>query len=299
MLMTKTPLVSVIIPTYKDWEALNLCLEALKEQTFPREDFEIIIVNNDEPETAPPNFEIPTNGRLIHEPLPGSYSARNKAIEVAQGEILAFTDSDCIPDKRWIENALRYFRNSDAERIGGKVEVFFRNPQKKTLAELHESMFAFNQQRNVEKFKGSITANLFVYKKYFFEVGLFDGGKKSGEDFGWNRRASALGIGLIYGEDVVVKHPARASLKELAKKKRRVFGGKNFTINSAKDVYQILRYLPRMFVRNLLPSIYRVFSSNRGFSLFEQLKIVYVSLYLYVVTVDEYFKLLFGKKPER
>src|SRR5690606_33493940 len=101
--------ISVIIPTYHDWARLILCVEALKNQSFPQEDFEVLIVNNDPLDKVPAGFPIFPNFSIINEEKPGSYAARNSAIKIAKGEILAFTDSDCIPDKDWLQNAYRYF----------------------------------------------------------------------------------------------------------------------------------------------------------------------------------------------
>ncbi len=45
--------------------------------------------------------------RMIHEPLPGSYAARNQGLSQARGNIVAFTDADCIPNPDWIEKGVR------------------------------------------------------------------------------------------------------------------------------------------------------------------------------------------------
>src|SRR5690606_30988072 len=121
-------------------------------------------------------------------------------IGIAKGEILAFTDSDCIPDKDWLKNSFRYFVEEGAERIGGNVEIFYQDPQNKTSAELYESLFAFNQKRNVEKYKASITANCCIRKGLFDSIGHFDQSKMSGEDFGWNMRASEAGHDILYAD---------------------------------------------------------------------------------------------------
>src|SRR5690606_18092465 len=171
-------------------------------------------------------------------------------------------DSDCIPDKCWLENGVRNFEKG-IQRVAGKIEVFCKDPERKTMAELHEMMFAFNQQRNVDKLKSSVTANLFVCKSLFMRAGLFDSTKKSGEDLEWNKRVSAVGVGIVFDEYVIVKHPARESINDLARKARRVLGGKKFTIASIKEAYQILSYLPRMFIYNLLPAIFRALTSDK------------------------------------
>src|SRR5690606_25863401 len=93
---------SVIIPVYRDWYRLQLCLNALSHQSFPRDSFEIIVVNNDPMDIAPVDFKLPINAMLLVEAKVGSYAARNAAIAVAQGAVLAFTDSDCIPEQDWL-----------------------------------------------------------------------------------------------------------------------------------------------------------------------------------------------------
>lgn len=285
---------SIIIPTYNDWDRLQLCLSALQAQTYSADKFEVIVVNNKKESDLPVGFLFPENFILINEPKPGSYSCRNSALKIAKGDIIGFTDSDCIPDKDWLKMAILYFEKGNADRVGGKVEIFPKDERNITWAELYESFFAFNQKRNVELLKASITANFFTRKKFFDQVGLFDAEKKSGEDFGWNRRANNYKLNLIYAEDVIVKHPARSSFSELAQKKRRVFGGqKKFNFKSFKGICKEIIYIPMLFVLAfLLPSI-RLFKESQ-LRLIDKFKVVYVTFYLFGVLVTEYFRLLAG-----
>ncbi|MEJ5994824.1 glycosyltransferase [Pedobacter sp. Du54] len=298
MLTNTTPKVSIIIPTYRDWDRLNLCLECLKNQSLSLDNFEVIIINNDSSD----GFEltdIPNNFKLIVEPKAGSYAARNAALSIARGEIVGFTDSDCLPDRNWIQNALFYFEEKNAERVAGKVKIFPKEVGNETWPELYESFFAFNQKRNVDKLKGAITANFFTKKLFFDTVGLFNSDLKSGEDFGWNRRANNFDISLTYADDVVVKHPARSKYSELAKKKRRVFGGqKKFDFKNIKGFVKEITYIPTLFVLTFIIPTYRLFrESNLGF--WSQVKVVYVIFYLFLILLKEYFKLLFGGERER
>ena len=88
------PLVSIIIPTYKDWSRLNLCLKAMENQSYPLEKFEVIVVNNAPGENPPSGFLFRNNWTLITEEKSGSYAARNKALKICKGKIVGFTDSD-------------------------------------------------------------------------------------------------------------------------------------------------------------------------------------------------------------
>jgi len=220
-LVTGLPLVSVIIPTYHDWSRLQLCLAAVAEQTYPSEQLEVIVVNND-PADSPSDLEFPGNWFLLSEPKKGSYAARNRGIFAARGEIVAFTDSDCIPYPDWIEQAVNALQ-AGANRVAGRVELFFQS-SKLTAAEVYEKAFAFDQEKNART-GGSITANMITWRKNFEKIGFFNDGLQSGGDNEWGWRAQAKGINIVYAPSVVVRHPARHSLQELLKKEKRVVGG--------------------------------------------------------------------------
>ena len=236
--------VTIIIPTYKDWARLQLCLNALSVQTYPTANFEVIIVNNHSDEFVPEGLVFPANTKIIHEIKPGSYAARNAGLAIAKGEVIGFTDSDCIPDNNWIANAVdSMFSNGNLDRLTGPVKIF-REPEGSVLAWKFESITAFNQKRNVKK-GVSVTANLFVKKTAFDQVGNFDSALYSGGDIEWNKRATALGLGISFSNNVLVMHPARTSFREILVKSRRVAGG-GYVI--AKRHKRLVLYILRHFV---------------------------------------------------
>ncbi len=107
------PLVSVIVPTHERPEQLMRCLCSLLALHYPR--YEIIVVDN-APSTqktfllCQPLFtdsEIPV--RYVREDRQGASWARNAGINVAQGEILAFTDDDVVVDPHWLTELVRPF----------------------------------------------------------------------------------------------------------------------------------------------------------------------------------------------
>jgi glycosyltransferase involved in cell wall biosynthesis len=143
------PHVTIIIPTYRDWERLAKCIRALAHQSYDKNQFEVIIVNNDPKDTPPPYMEIPSNVVITSEGKPGSYAARNAALEIAKGDIIGFTDSDCIPDEDWIQNAIAHFaKNPDCDRIAGNVFVFPKT-RKASAAEQYDRLNAFKQKTTV------------------------------------------------------------------------------------------------------------------------------------------------------
>jgi glycosyltransferase involved in cell wall biosynthesis len=101
--LTDEPFVSVIIPVYNDVERLVLCLEALGKQTYARDRFEVVVVDNGSTSTIRPVVEAFPYCVAAFEAQPGSYAARNRGIAVSRGEIVCFTDADCVPSEGWIE----------------------------------------------------------------------------------------------------------------------------------------------------------------------------------------------------
>lgn len=242
--------VSVIIPTFKDWERLGLCLNALSHQSFSPYLFEIIVVNNAPNDSIPASFVYPINSKFIQEKKSGSYAARNTALKIANGEIIGFTDSDCIPDKDWIKNAVEFLeKNTSVSRVTGPVKIFSKN-LKPSAVELYDSVYAFPQKDYVKN-GAAVTANLFAYKKVFSAVGGFDSHTLSGGDLEWGFRAHEKGYKIDYCEKVLVNHPARDSFKSLFEKAKRVGKGKVILEPFEKRKLEHLRDYVLVFKPNL------------------------------------------------
>ncbi|WP_082132271.1 glycosyltransferase [Luteimonas sp. FCS-9] len=216
--------VSVIIPTYNEGEKVAQCVAALQAQEFSGS-FEVIVVDNGSTKNLP---EVPSGDarfRMIREPTPGSYAARNSGLRIARGQIIAFTDSDCLPDPRWLEAAVAHLsREADAALLAGRIDVFFADPESPTPVELFERRFAFKQKESVRQ-GWAVTANLIVRRAVFDGVGEFDTRTFSGGDSEFTKRAVAAGFALRYADEAIVRHPARSSLSELSQMRRRHVGG--------------------------------------------------------------------------
>ena len=203
--------VSVIIPVYRHWEDARRCLSALERQTFPNDAFEVIMVNNEPAVPKPENFEFNLNLKVIDEPAKGSYAARNAGIRTAEAGILCFTDADCRPKPDWIEVAYRALTAPDAPaRVGGPIQIDFPDDRLNWI-ETYEKLTAFNQQRNVQQFFWSATANMCTTSRAFERVGLFDSQRLSGGDQEWGKRAQAEGLDIRYLPELCVLHPPRAA----------------------------------------------------------------------------------------
>ncbi|MGQ9490754.1 MAG: sugar transferase [Anaerolineae bacterium] len=95
------PFVSVIIPAYNAAATLPACLTALAAQTYPRDRYEVIVVDDGSHDTTA-EIAAAAGVRVIRQANAGPAAARNAGAAAAQGELLLFTDADCAPVPGWI-----------------------------------------------------------------------------------------------------------------------------------------------------------------------------------------------------
>jgi glycosyltransferase involved in cell wall biosynthesis len=215
------PFVSVIVPVYNDKKRISICIEKLLNQTYPKDKYEIIIIDNNSTDTTPDIVESYPVKLLFEKNIQSSYAARNKGIKKAKGEIIAFTDSDCQPTKEWIENGIMSLLNNKVDLVAGHVEFIFKN--KKDPYEIYDSIEHMQQQKSVKKGMAA-TANLFTNKCVFEKIWLFQN-VESGGDRSWTCLATQNNFRLLYDSTSIVYHPTR-NKKEVLRKKFRVGTGR-------------------------------------------------------------------------
>jgi GT2 family glycosyltransferase len=267
-------------------------LEALNEQTLSKELFEILVVNNDPLNAKPDWLELPENGKILLQKRPGSYSARNLGMLSSCFDIIAFTDSDCIPDKFWLERGLAHIQNG-YDLVGGQVE-FFKEDGGDDLTFLFEKTFNFNQKKNVEERGQSITANLFIKKEVITDIGLFSENLMSGGDFEWTQKATSKGFQIKYGADTKVFHPARRRFRDLISKKKRTSGGMFYRFFEEYSVWEKLSFTLNM----LRPRISLLF--RKDLMMWDKLKLFVAVWYLEWIGIKEMFLMAHkGKSAQR
>ena len=293
------PFVSIIIPVYNNSEGLKQCLNALEKQTYPQDYYEIIVVDNGSEESLESVTSQFNNILWTYESQSGSYAARNKGLTIAKGEIIAFTDSDCIPHKNWLENGLaKLLENGNCGIVGGKINIIYQNVQHPTSVEIYEMINSLKQDKNVEKFQ-AVTANLFTYRKVIETVGNFDSSLKSGGDVEWSYRVHLQGYQILYAESACVDHPARRTFKELINRVSRTTGG-NYMLKQ-KQGYN----LSQLFLdigRDILPPVKFstiVFQNHKQLSFQQKIQAILVRVFVKYLAATERIRLLLGGEAIR
>lgn len=286
--------VSIICPIYNGELFIDKLIPALLNQDFPHQKYEIIIIDNGSNDLTLEklkNYPV----QVFSEPvIKSSYGARNLGINSAKGDILAFIDSDCIAESNWLKEGVESLLKNGADMIAGHVHFIFKNPT--SPWEIFDATFHMNQE--LSSTKGySATANLFVKKELFHQLGLFNSKSTSGEDKAWTSKAVASGKKLIYEKNATVNHPTR-NKDELIKKALRTGGGfLNSNRRDKSQAYQIGTSL--LFIsKNLFPlpfAVKKIYLSS-PYSFVTKLKIHMVLIVIRNIRSLGLIQATFGKR---
>jgi glycosyltransferase involved in cell wall biosynthesis len=219
------PSVTVIVPVHGDRGEIAATARALAAQDYPGE-FDVVVVDNGRNEGLEDSLGPLESLQLLREPTPGSYAARNAALPAARGEVLAFTDGDCLPRPDWLRAGVTELLSADGPAfVGGAIELFPADRDRPSFAELWDCTNGLRQDRYVREQGWAATANMMTLRSTFDRVGPFAQQLQSGGDREWGERAVRAGVEARFGPGAVVDHPARPTMAELHKKVRRVTRG--------------------------------------------------------------------------
>jgi len=296
-----TPFVSVIIPVFNDSESLQICLSALEVQTYPSELYEVVVVDNNSQEDISLVCDRFSQAKLVRESQPGSYVARNRGVSVAKGELLAFTDADCIPSVDWLTAGVEAFLSDpNMGLVAGRIDLFAKDPENPNPFELYEMIAgAFPQDKFVENGHYSVTANLFTSKAVISAVGPFDKMLKSGGDKQWGQRVYAAGYQQRYSDDAWMKHPARDNWEAMRKRGARIIGGRYDQLK-AKQKSQAAMLLDLVaFMKPPFRYFFRILKDDRLNGTDQKLQFTLLMLRLRKAGIQERIRLQFGGTSER
>jgi len=213
------PKVSVVIPVFNDADGLKKTLTALQAQDYPKDKLEIIVVDNNSSDGSD-QVALSFKGVTVtyEKNIQNAGAARNKGLTIAKGEVIAFTDADCIPKENWITEGVSALQNQKVDRVAGQILIEPVTPQS-SAATLLDATYNFNQKLLITAYDAAITANLFVRQFVFAKIGIFH--TDYFEDIEFNRRASLANLTLAYAPKCIVIHPPRQTFKAVWKKGKR------------------------------------------------------------------------------
>jgi cellulose synthase/poly-beta-1,6-N-acetylglucosamine synthase-like glycosyltransferase len=280
------PFVSIVVPVYNSAPYIENCIDSLLRLNYPKENYEVIMVDNNSTDLTATTIKKYPVVYALQDRVQTSYAARNTGIKMAKGEILAFTDADCIADEQWILNGVKPFANNRIGGVGGQVKAF---KPRNYIERFQDRKNVFGQEKHLDQKSLSqrigkiVTCNAFYRRDVFAAVGLFARDLVSGGDHDLSLRVQKeTNYTLQYAPDAIVYHQHRTSLVQfwkqyykyglgriyLAEKHKKDEFSKRIRLGYSRQIY--------WYLKTLSPEIKEIFKI--GFTKKNELKETKVQL---------------------
>jgi cellulose synthase/poly-beta-1,6-N-acetylglucosamine synthase-like glycosyltransferase len=213
--LTSLPKISIIIPAKNEEKLLRNCLSSLQALDYPKEKLEIIVVDGlSDDHTADVAHEM---GAIVLRNEKQTVSpGRNLGFAHASGELIAFTDADCIVDKKWLASCIKYFEKGDVACVGGpnltpgdesdfgKAVGFVFDQPIFAAGSIHARQL--NHVKEVSSIPG---CNAIYRQTVLAQVMPLDESMLTADDTLLNLKIIDKGYKLLYTPDVIVMHYRR------------------------------------------------------------------------------------------
>ena len=217
----KTVSVTVAIPCYNAVGTIGKTLEAVlaQETSF---DFEVLVVDSSDDGTTElirTQFPEVRLIHLAHQTLPGS--GRNLGVREARGEIVVFTDSDCVPEPGWLQGHADAHRTLDCEAVGGSVI----NGYPRNYVAWVSHLIEFNEwtKKSPEGFvRNNPSCNLSFKRESFFRLRFEFTDNFPNEDTLLNWQLLKAGGRIYFRPDLAVVHLNRMQFRKLFQHQHRL-----------------------------------------------------------------------------
>jgi len=236
------PTVSVIIPVRNGEPTIEPLLESLQRLDYDRNKVEVVVVDgNSTDKTREIVKQYPV--KLVVEEKEGLNAARNTGVRNSNGEIIAFTDCDCIVSKNWIRKIVENFKDPQVSCVGGSAKGrdgdFISQYADNSLVPLMPFFKTREELGMIKLFlHHPVGGNMAFRRKAFEEVGCFDENIRYGfDDVEFAERICKAGYKMVLDPDVLVWHKHRSTLKEFLKQNFRYGKGSGVLLKNKGTTY--------------------------------------------------------------
>lgn len=205
--------VSVVVPARNEELRIGRCVRALLAQDYPREQYEVIVVDDgsqDRTADVAAGFGV----AVLRQPPSGGAAARNLGVAHARGEVVAFTDADCVPVRDWLRELVAPFQDPSVAASGGDVV----GEPVSWIARYIEAAGYFRLERrwHAHPWPIFVTANVAYRKAVFEALGGFDPELRGASDLEMTWRVARDGrFRLVPRPQALVWHAHPTSVRAL------------------------------------------------------------------------------------
>jgi len=218
---SETLFISIIVPVRNGGKLLVSCLRSLNDLDYSKDKYEVILADGLSTDGSRKIGKKYGAKVVINRGLT-VVSGRNKGFEASKGELVVFTDADCVADKNWLKNCLKYFKDEEVACVGGpnltpkdetafgRAVGFIFNQPLFAAGSIHARVL--KEVREVKSIPG---CNAIYRRSVLEKVMPVDEKLVEAEDTEMNRDIRRLGYKLFYTPDTIVWHYRRPTPQKL------------------------------------------------------------------------------------
>jgi len=249
--------ISVIIPVFQDKNGLIDTVSSLIAQDFPKNRYEIVIVDNNSKDGTKETAlaiqnQYPGLIKIVHQDkIQSSYATRNAGVNAARGSICCFIDADMTAPADYLAKVSDHFdKDGKLMYLGCNVIILEKSG---TISSKINRKYGFRIKEYFTKSNFVGAGCLSVRKKIFEQIGYFDDRLESGGDKEFGQRVHAAGLRQHYDHDLILYHPSRTTYASMLKKYKRIARGhaqlvhyypERYSYYKSDRYYKISHYIP-------------------------------------------------------
>lgn len=238
------PKVSVVVPVKNGAAKIRDLLDSLMKVDYDKDKLEIIVVDGcstDGTQEIVSKYPV----KLVVEKKPGVNAARNTGVKISTGEIIAFTDHDCVVPKDWIKKIVENLQNPEVGCVGGQIlrynDEFLARYADESIIPV---MRIFKKKTLLDRISSPIYypvgCNFAVKREAVEKTGFFDERFEYGfDELEFAERVCEKGYKILLTPEITVKHKHRSSFSELLKQAFR-YGQGGGLVPKIKGVNSVL-----------------------------------------------------------
>ncbi|WP_417544105.1 glycosyltransferase [Marinobacter sp.] len=255
--MSDRPFCSVIIPAFNEEQDIEASLSSLANQSYPRDRYEIILVDNGSTDRT---SEIASAyaDLILSKPNGNVGTVRNFGIAYASGEVIICTDADCVVPPNWIETGVSLLEQNPKHAFGGGLR-----PRKN--AKWVEKYWILNEAGDTTQQRSLAGSSIFMWKVDVVRLGAFNETVTSGEDSDLYERALANGLQVIISPELSVAHlGCPETPRDFVT--RQIWHSENYIPDLRNSLKDKVFWLTLIFLGCLASALFSIFTANYFFT---------------------------------